>query len=214
MTRVPKTDSILLSYFKNINLVHFIKLLRWNKPSGRLILLIPAGWSLWLTPAGAPSIDLISLIVIGGILISGAGCIANDLWDRNIDSKVERTKDRPIARGRVSTSIGLILLSLVLILSFLIVLILPTGKTFLTIITCLIALPIILFYPTAKRWFAYPQAILAICWGFSVLIPWVAIQGGFNGGWPLLGCWLATLFWTFGFDTVYAMPDRDEDLKL
>ena len=75
-------------------------------------------------------------------------------------------------------------------------------------------MPVILFYPTAKRWFAYPQALLAICWGFAVLIPWAANEASLAGGFPLLFCWGGKLFWTFGFDTVYAMADRHDDAKL
>ena len=80
-------------------------------------------------------------------------------------------------------------------------------------LACL-ALPPILIYPSAKRWFAYPQAVLALCWGFAVLIPWAAQTGALNGGWPLAGCWLATLLWTFSFDTVYAMADRPDDARM
>jgi 4-hydroxybenzoate polyprenyltransferase len=69
----------------------------------------------------------------------------------------------------------------------------------------------VLLYPSAKRWFGYPQLVLAICWGFAVLIPWAAATGSLAGGWPLALVWLATLLWTFGFDTVYAMADRDDD---
>jgi 4-hydroxybenzoate polyprenyltransferase len=76
------------------------------------------------------------------------------------------------------------------------------------------ALPPVLLYPSAKRWFALPQLVLALCWGFAVLIPWVAASGSLAGGWPLLLIWLATLCWTFGFDTVYAMSDREDDARL
>ena len=81
-------------------------LLRWNKPSGRLILLIPAGWSLWMTPSAPPSIRVVLLIIAGGLFTSGAGCIANDPWDRRIDKQVARTKNRPLASGTIPTSIA------------------------------------------------------------------------------------------------------------
>ena len=76
-----------------------------------------------------------------------------------------------------------------------------------------LALPIILIYPSAKRWFRYPQLILSICWGFAVLIPWAAIEGNLNSI-VLLFCWLATIFWTFGFDTVYALADKKYDIRI
>ncbi|MFL0756580.1 MAG: 4-hydroxybenzoate polyprenyltransferase, partial [Prochlorococcus sp.] len=184
------------------------------KPSGRLILLIPAGWSLWLTPNAPPKAELISLIAIGGLMVSGAGCIANDLWDRRIDRQVERTRQRPLAKGsiRIPTAVGLLLL--LLLLSLLVVVSLPTASRGLCLGLAVLALPPILLYPSAKRWFAYPQAVLALCWGFAVLIPWAASQANLSGGWPLIGCWLATLMWTFGFDTVYAMADRRDDANL
>jgi 4-hydroxybenzoate polyprenyltransferase len=75
-------------------------------------------------------------------------------------------------------------------------------------------LPPILLYPSAKRWFPFPQAVLALCWGFAVLIPWAAAEAQLSTSPPLLLCWLATLSWTFGFDTVYAMADRGDDQKL
>ncbi len=189
-------------------------LLRWNKPSGRMILLIPAGWSLWLTPNAPPEEKLLALIIAGGVFVSGVGCIANDLWDRHIDQKVSRTKNRPLAKGTIRSSTAFGLLVLLLLLSLLIVFSLPTASTKLCLSMALLALPIILIYPSAKRWFAFPQAILAICWGFAVLIPWAASESSLLGGIPLLCCWLATVLWTFGFDTVYAMADRNDDKRL
>ncbi len=190
------------------------QLLRWNKPSGRLILLIPAGWSLWLTPSAPPSIKLIVSIIAGGLSVSAAGCIANDIWDQKFDSQVTRTKNRPLAQGSIQISTALTLLFVMLLLSLLIIFSLPSTSTNLCIALAILALPIILIYPSAKRWFAYPQAILAICWGFSVLIPWAASESSLAGGVPLFSCWIATIMWTFGFDTVYGMADLDDDKAL
>ena len=190
---------------------YFFQLLRWNKPSGRLILLIPAGWSLWLTPAAPPSLFILGLIILGGLFVSGAGCIANDIWDRNFDKKVKRTKGRPLANGKVSLKTAWSLLTLLLLFSLLIVLLIPADSKSLCIQLAFLSLPFILLYPSAKRWFKYPQLILSICWGFSVLIPWAASESSIAGGIPLLFCWLATIFWTFGFDTVYAMADENDD---
>ena len=136
-------------------------------------------------------------LVLGGLAVSAAGCIANDLWDRRIDPLVERTRHRPLAAGRLGVSTAVILLVLCLLAALLVVL-------------ALAALPPVLLYPSAKRWFGYPQLVLALCWGFAVLIPWAAASGTLQG-WPLALTWLATLTWTFGFDTVYAMADRDDD---
>ncbi len=192
----------------------YFHLLRWNKPSGRLILLIPAGWSLWLTPAAPPSLMILGLIVLGGLFVSGAGCIANDIWDRQFDKKVKRTKDRPLAKGSVSLKTAWVLLTAMLFLSLLIVLSIPANSRNICLLLAFLSLPFILLYPSAKRWFKYPQLILSICWGFSVLIPWGASESSLEGGVTLLSCWLATIFWTFGFDTVYAMADELDDKSI
>jgi 4-hydroxybenzoate polyprenyltransferase len=191
-----------------------MELLRWHKPSGRLILLIPAGWALWLNPQAPPAPILVGLIVLGGLAVSGAGCIANDLWDRRIDPLVERTRTRPLASGRVGVPMAAALLLLCLVLALLVVLALPTAGRAPALALAMAALPPVLLYPSAKRWFALPQLVLALCWGFAVLIPWAAATGSLAGGWPLALVWLATLAWTLGFDTVYAMSDRQDDARL
>ncbi len=147
---------------------YYFQLLRWNKPSGRLILLIPAGWSLWLTPAAPPSLLVLGIIILGGLFVSGAGCIANDIWDRKFDKKVIRTKERPLANGKVSLKAALILLIVMLFFSLCIVLSIPQESRNLCLLLSSLSLPFILLYPSAKRWFQYPQLILSICWGFPV----------------------------------------------
>jgi 4-hydroxybenzoate polyprenyltransferase len=197
----------------------WLELLRWHKPSGRLILLIPAGWALWLNPLSPPDPTLVGWIVLGALAVSGAGCIANDLWDRTIDPLVDRTKGRPLADGRVgvATARGLLLLCLTAALAVLLAL--PGSARSLCVGLALACLPVVLLYPSAKRWFPLPQLVLALCWGFAVLIPWAASSGprGFapgSGGAVLLLTWLASVVWTFGFDTVYAMSDRDDDRRI
>ena len=190
---------------------NYFQLLRWNKPSGRLILLIPACWSLWLTPKSPPSLLVLGITILGGLFVSGSGCIANDIWDRKFDRKVKRTKERPLANGKVSLKDAWILLILMLFFSLFIVLLIPTESRQLCLQLATFSLPFILLYPSAKRWFKYPQFFLSICWGFSVLIPWAASESSLDGGATLLFCWLATISWTFGFDTVYAMADEIDD---
>ena len=195
----------------------WLELLRWHKPSGRLILLIPAGWALWLGPLVPPPAPLVGWIVLGGLAVSGAGCVANDLWDRRIDPLVERTRHRPLADGRLGMDTAAAMLILCLGVALAALLALPATSRIPCLALALATLPLVLLYPSAKRWFAYPQLVLALCWGFAVLIPWAAAQGGLGGpagGWPLLLTWLATVSWTFGFDTVYAMSDREDDRRL
>ena len=196
------------------SLSSWFQLLRWNKPSGRLILLIPAGWSLWLAPSSPPSALLVIQILVGGLVVSAAGCIANDLWDRRFDREVERTQGRPLARGRLTITTAVVTLLLLLLASLGVVLTLPETGRQLCLGLALLALPPILLYPSAKRWFPFPQAVLAFCWGFAVLIPWAASESSLALTPELAGCWLATVVWTFGFDTVYAMADRPDDRRL
>ena len=90
----------------------------------------------------------------------------------------------------------------------------PVEVLQLCLLLAVVALPPILLYPSAKRWFPFPQAVLAICWGFAVLIPWAAFEGNVWPTLPLISCWFATVCWTFSFDTVYAMADRPDDARL
>lgn len=193
----------------------WLELLRWHKPSGRLILLIPAGWALWLNPASPPDPALVGWIVLGGLAVSGAGCIANDLWDRAIDPLVERTKGRPLASGRVAVATAWGLMVLCLTAALAVLLALPGPARGLCVGLALACLPLVLLYPSAKRWFPLPQLVLALCWGFAVLIPWAASSAsrGFAPS-SLFLTWLATVVWTFGFDTVYAMSDREDDRRI
>ena len=199
--------------YRAIKLGAFFELLRWNKPTGRMILLIPAGWSLYLTPGGNPTFLMLLRIILGGLLVSGLGCEVNDIWDKKIDQKVLRTKNRPLAANKISLKTAYVILFFLIVSSFILTLSIPQPGRVLSILLAFFALPIILIYPSAKRWFKYPQLILSICWGFAVLIPWAANEGNLNSI-VLLFCWLATIFWTFGFDTVYALADKKFDIKI
>jgi len=203
----------VLTKILQIKLNSFFELLRWDKPTGRLILLIPAGWSLYLTPGSNPNIEILLKIIIGGLLVSGLGCVANDIWDKKIDQKVIRTQNRPLAANKLGLKTAYLILLFLILCSFFLTLSLPEEGRVLSITLAFLALPIILIYPSSKRWFKYPQLILSICWGFAVLIPWAANQGNLKSL-VLLCCWLATIFWTFGFDTVYALADKRYDLEI
>ena len=176
-------------------------------------MLIPAGWSLYLTPGSNPSFHMLLRITIGGLLVSGLGCIANDIWDKRIDQKVLRTKNRPLAANKIGTKSAYLILIFLIICSFFLTFSLPDNGRLLSISLAFLALPLILIYPSAKRWFKYPQVILSLCWGFAVLIPWAASEGNIKSI-VLLFCWLATIVWTFGFDTVYALADKKYDLEI
>ncbi|MGL5064705.1 MAG: 4-hydroxybenzoate solanesyltransferase [Microcoleus sp.] len=189
-------------------LLAVLRLLRWDKPAGRLILMIPALWAVFLAARGMPPAPLVGVIVLGTLATSAAGCVINDLWDRNIDPQVERTRSRPLASRAltVQTGIG------VALISFACAAVLAFYLNPLSFWLCVAAVPVIVCYPLAKRVFPVPQLVLSIAWGFAVLISWTAAVDRLELATWLL--WGAVVLWTMGFDTVYAMSDREDDLRL
>lgn len=183
------------------------RLLRWDKPAGRLILMIPALWSVFLAAGGQPW-PLVGVIVLGSLATSAAGCVVNDLWDRNIDPQVKRTRTRPLAARDLSVGVGFGVLLLTLLCAYGLSLYLNPLSFWL----CVLAVPVILLYPAAKRVFPVPQLVLSVAWGFAVLIPWAAVTEEL--ALPAWIVWLAVLLWTLGFDTVYAIPDREDDRRI
>jgi 4-hydroxybenzoate polyprenyltransferase len=185
-----------------------IRLLRWDKPAGRLILMIPALWAVFLAAHGTPPLPLVSVIVLGTLATSAAGCVINDLWDRDIDPQVERTRDRPLASRALSIQVGVVVALVAMSCAGVLALYLNPFTFWL----CVAAVPVIVFYPSAKRVFPVPQLVLSIAWGFGVLISWSALTTNLEPATWLL--WGATVLWTLGFDTVYAMSDREDDRKI
>lgn len=185
-----------------------VRLLRWDKPAGRLILMIPALWAVVLAADGAPPFKLVGVIVLGSLATSAAGCVVNDLWDRDIDPQVSRTRSRPLASRALSVSTGIG----VAIVSFLCALGAAAYLNPFSFWLCVAAVPFIVLYPLAKRVFPVPQLVLSLCWGFTVLISWSAVTAGLDRSAWLL--WGATVLWALGFDTVYAMADREDDTRI
>ncbi|WP_277873817.1 MULTISPECIES: 4-hydroxybenzoate solanesyltransferase [Cyanophyceae] len=185
-----------------------IRLLRWDKPEGRLILMIPALWAVFLAAGGTPPLPLVGVVVLGTLATSAAGCVINDLWDRDIDPQVERTRSRPLASRALSVTTGivvaLIAMSCAAVLAF--------YLNPLTFWLCVAAVPVIVCYPLAKRVFPVPQLVLSIAWGFGVLISWTAVTAKLEE--PTWILWGATVLWTLGFDTVYAMSDKEDDRRI
>jgi 4-hydroxybenzoate polyprenyltransferase len=173
-----------------------------------LILMIPALWGLCLAARGNPPLPLLGVIILGTLATSAAGCVVNDLWDRNIDPQVERTKNRPLAEKSLSVATGIGVLLVALICAA----VLAFYLNPLTFWLCVAAVPAILLYPGAKRVFPVPQLVLSIAWGFAVLISWSMVTA--NIATPTWYLWGATICWTLGFDTVYAMSDRDDDRRI
>ena len=185
-----------------------IKLLRWDKPAGRLILMIPALWAVFLAANGTPPLPLVIVIILGTLATSAAGCVVNDLWDRDIDPQVARTKTRPLASRVLSVRVGIVILAIALVCAAVLAFYLNRLSFYL----CVAAVPVILLYPLAKRVFPVPQLVLSLAWGFAVLISWTAVTANLELATWLL--WGATVAWTLGFDTVYALADREDDLKI
>ncbi|AKG22097.1 4-hydroxybenzoate solanesyltransferase [Calothrix sp. 336/3] len=184
------------------------RLLRWNKPEGRLILMIPALWAVFLAAGGKPPLPLVGVIILGTLATSAAGCVVNDLWDRNIDPEVERTRDRPLASRALSIQVGIIVAVVAMACAAILAFYLNRLSFWLSVA----AVPVILLYPGAKRVFPVPQLVLSIAWGFAVLISWSAVTQ--NISLPTWLLWGATVLWTLGFDTVYAMSDREDDRRI
>ncbi len=197
-----------------------IRLLRWDKPTGRLILMVPALWAVFLAAKGLPPLPLVTIIILGSLTTSAAGCVVNDLWDRNLDPQVERTRTRPLASRELSIKVGIIVAIAAFACAAGLAFYLNQVSFFLSIL----AVPVIICYPLAKRVFPVPQLVLSIAWGFAVLISWTAItcDGYSEVPWNFTACigqdtwllWGATVLWTLGFDTVYAMADREDDRKI
>ncbi|WP_267383540.1 4-hydroxybenzoate solanesyltransferase [Cyanobacterium sp. uoEpiScrs1] len=185
-----------------------IRLLRWNKPAGRFILMIPALWAVTLASDGKPPLALMVIIILGTLATSAAGCVINDLWDRDIDPQVQRTRTRPLAEKSLSVKVGIVIAFIALGCAGSLAFYLNDLSFWL----CVAALPVIICYPLAKRIFPLPQLVLSLAWGFAVLISWTAVTAQLElSAWLL---WGATVFWTLGFDTVYAMSDREDDKKI
>jgi 4-hydroxybenzoate polyprenyltransferase len=189
-----------------------VRLLRWDKPSGRLILMLPALWAVFLAANGTPPIPLVSVIVLGSVATSAAGCVINDLWDRDIDPKVKRTCDRPLASRALSVKTGIAVAGVALVCALGLAIYLNPVSNPLSFGLCVAAVPFIVFYPLSKRIFPVPQLVMALAWGFAVLISWTAVTKALEPATWLL--WGATVLWSLGFDTVYAMADREDDRRI
>lgn len=189
-------------------LTHYEKLMRLDKPIGILLLLWPTLWVQWLATLGQPLWPVLWIFILGVVLMRSAGCVINDYADREFDPHVARTKDRPLAAGKVSPREALWLAAGLAFAAFL--LILPLGKLVwgLSVVALLLAVS----YPYTKRFFALPQAYLGIAFGFGIPMSYAAIWDSIPlEAWILL---TANVFWALAYDTEYAMVDYQDDLKI
>ncbi|HBK4769487.1 TPA: 4-hydroxybenzoate octaprenyltransferase [Serratia liquefaciens] len=183
-------------------------LMRIDKPIGTLLLLWPTLWALWLAGKGVPSLSILLVFVVGVFLMRAAGCVVNDYADRAVDGHVKRTAGRPMPSGRVSEKEAKILFVVLVLISFALVLTLNA----MTIWLSLAALALAWAYPFMKRVTHLPQFVLGAAFGWGIPMAYAAVSESLP-----LSCWLlllANICWTVAYDTLYAMVDRDDDLKI
>jgi 4-hydroxybenzoate polyprenyltransferase len=187
----------------------YAQLMRLDRPIGWWLLLLPCWWALALAQiakgGGWPNIYYAALFLAGAIVMRGAGCVLNDLADRDIDAKVERTKSRPLPSGRVSTKSAILFLCALLLIGLVILLQFNT----LTLKTAIASLAIVAIYPFMKRITFWPQFVLGLAFNWGAIIGWTAITGAITL--PCLMLYAGGIFWTLAYDTIYAHQDKDDD---
>lgn len=191
------------------NYIKWIRLGRFDRPVGFWLLLLPGWWVLPLTSLSLlECFKIMFIFLIGSIVMRAAGCTINDLWDKDIDKKITRTKNRPLAKGDISVNQALIFL-LIMSLIGLICLYQLNTKTWFVAIS---AIPLVIIYPLAKRFTKWPQVVLGLTFSWAVPTAWASASENWNLGIILI--YFATVFWIIGYDTIYGCQDKNEDEKL
>ncbi len=183
-------------------------LMRMDKPIGTLLLLWPTLWALWIAAEGFPDLGVLTVFTLGVFLMRSAGCVINDFADRKVDPHVERTKNRPLAAGRVSSKEALTLFAVLIFAAFFLVLLMNT----LTIVLSFVAVLLAACYPFMKRYTHLPQVFLGAAFAWSIPMAFAALTNSV----PLVA-WILftiTVLWTTAYDTMYGMVDREDDLKI
>ena len=189
-------------------IVQYALLMRVHKPIGSLLLLWPTLWALWIAGAGEPDPGVVLVFVAGVFVMRSAGCVINDYADRRIDPYVRRTKDRPVASGRVKPREALVLFAVLCLAGLGLVLTL-NG---LTVALSFAGAALAASYPFMKRWTHLPQIHLGVAFGWGIPMAFAALTGGTP---PLAWLLLAgVVAWAVAYDTMYAMADREDDLRI
>ena len=187
----------------------FIELTRIKKPIGFMLLFWPCSWGLVLAVDLKSNIEIfiyyLFLFMCGSILMRSAGCIINDIVDKNFDKKVKRTKNRPIASGKISVVHGLIYASILCLVALIVLL--QFNK--LTILLALISMPLAFTYPLMKRITYWPQLFLGVTFNYGLILAWTSINNEISIL-PIL-FYMGAIFWTLGYDTVYGFQDIKDD---
>ena len=183
------------------------RLARLDRPVGWLLLLWPTLWALWIAADGHPRPAIVAIFVLGVITMRAAGCVINDIFDRDLDPLVERTRTRPLASGAVTVREALMIFFLLLTIAFGFVLLLNRQTVWLAVVGAGIAAS----YPLAKRFTNLPQIYLGVAFSWGIPMAFTAQDSPLMPlAWWLLG---TNLLWTVAYDTMYAMADRPDDLK-
>lgn len=186
----------------------YIQLMRWDKPVGIFLLLWPTYWALWLASNRHPTWLQIIIFTLGVILMRSAGCVLNDITDRNLDGMIQRTKTRPLAIGQISLKTAWILAIILLFSAAHLLYFLNKLTQYLALLALLLAIT----YPYAKRFLRYPQAYLGVTFSLNILMAFSATCGTIPiTGWILF---VANFCWIVAYDTQYAMIDYQDDLKI
>lgn len=183
-------------------------LMRVDKPAGKILLLWPTWIALWLASAGEPALSLVFIFTAGTFVMSCAGCVINDWADRNIDGKVQRTKNRPLITQSITGNQALAVFGVLLLIAFLLVL----ATNLMTQLLAVVAVILATLYPFMKRYTHFPQVVLGAAYGCAVPMAYAAQTQSLP-----LECWLlyfATLLWTVAYDTIYAMMDKADDVLI
>ncbi|MCF6435882.1 4-hydroxybenzoate octaprenyltransferase [Pseudoalteromonas sp. MMG022] len=197
-----------LNLLSRSHLPAYFRLMRTDRPIGTLLLLWPTYWALWIANAGVPPMHLLLVFSCGVFIMRSAGCVINDFADRKVDGAVKRTSNRPLALGEVQPGEALSLFIVLILCAFVLVLTLNWQ----TILLSIAALVLAACYPFMKRYTHLPQVVLGMAYSFSIPMAFMAS----NNTVPVHAWWLflANVLWTVAYDTMYAMVDRDDDLKI
>ncbi|MBL4774024.1 MAG: 4-hydroxybenzoate octaprenyltransferase [Alcanivoracaceae bacterium] len=186
----------------------YVKLIRLDRPIGTLLLLWPTLWALWLAADGAPPYKYLIIFSLGVFLMRSAGCVINDIADRNYDNKVSRTKNRPLAQQQLPVVNALIFFVILMICALILLIFLNTLSIKIAIVAAFFAVT----YPFMKRYTYLPQIYLGVAFAMSIPMVYAQIQGAIPvEAWLLF---IANIFWTTSYDTMYAMVDREDDEKI
>ena len=187
----------------------FIELTRLKKPIGYMLLFWPCAWGLTLVYDFSKSLQIyfyyLLLFFLGSVLMRSAGCIVNDVLDRNFDKKVTRTKNRPIASGKISVKIGLLYALMLCSLAFLVLI----NFNHFTILIALASMPLAFTYPLMKRFTYWPQLFLGITFNYGLILGWTSMSERIDIV-PII-FYIGAIFWTLGYDTIYGFQDIKDD---